>query len=127
MTTEIKEELFLTAMCNFFGMGLEAGYGLELDYNDEEYQKAREAIRSTLIDPCWGNVLLAMLKQGYTLSLKDIEGEGEMNASITLQDVHERMDLVPERVLRSFEEENDDAGDADALLQTIFYKEIIFG
>jgi hypothetical protein len=57
----------------------------------------------------------------------DVEGEGDMTRSICLADVHERVQQTPHRHLMNMVEENDDADTADAILQTVFFSDIIFG
>ena len=40
-----SEEIFFNAMCN--GLGYVTGYGLELDYKEEEYAAAKAAIKES--------------------------------------------------------------------------------
>lgn len=121
LTNDESVDIFFNALCN--GLSLLGGYGLELQFNDNEY----EISRSKLINPCYEDVFMQMLKDGYKLSILDIEGDGEYNADITMQDVLERVKLTPSDYLADMINENDDAITADAILQTVFFKEIIFG
>jgi hypothetical protein len=43
-----------------------------------------------------------------------------------LKDIHERMELVPLRHLTDALLEDDDAITADAILQTVFFKELVY-
>ena len=44
-----------------------------------------------------------------------------------MEQVHERVKLAPPHTLMEMHEEDDDANTADAILQTVFFGEIIFG
>jgi hypothetical protein len=57
----------------------------------------------------------------------DEEGEGENDSTISLSDVHERVSQTPIKFLTDMITENDDAETADVIIQTVFYKDIIFG
>ena len=99
------------------------GYGIKLDYNAAEYRISRDK----LTDPCFEDVLKQMLLDGYSLTMTDVEGDDENTSTITIKDVYERMDLVlPEHLINMYTE-SDDVSTADAIIQTIFFKEIIFG
>lgn len=122
LTNEESEEYFLNALCN--GLGYIGGYGLSLDYNDDEYKKAKAKLSS----PSYEDVFMQMLRDGNTFNVIDGEDEdSEYNVSFTLADVHERMSSVPTSHLLDMINENDDAETADVILQTVFFNEVIFG
>lgn len=121
LTNEESLKYFYNALCNV-GNSLRMS-GLELDYKEHEYAKSR----SKLVDPCFEDVILQMVKDGYTLTLEDVEGEGENTKSITIQDIFDRVQNMPIRHLSDLVTENDDAITADVLLQQVFFNEIIFG
>ena len=121
LTPQESEEYFYNALCN--GLGYVCGYGLELDYENQDYNAAK----NKLTNPCYEDVLMQMLRDGNKLTLIDHEGEGDMTRSITIEDVHEQVQNTPLHHLTNMIEENDDAETADVILQTVFYKEIIFG
>jgi hypothetical protein len=52
--------------------------------------------------------------------------EGIFNASITLNDIHERVKSTPIKHLLDMVNEQDDADTADIILQHTFYQDIIF-
>jgi hypothetical protein len=56
----------------------------------------------------------------------DHESDDE-ETSITLKDVHERTSRTPPRNLINITTENDDAIDADCVVQTVFFGEIVYG
>jgi hypothetical protein len=120
LTNDESFEIFYNSICN--GLSLLSGYGLELSYNDQDYKDAK----SKLTDPCFEDVLMQILKDGNTLSILDIEGEGTYNADIKISDVWERVNLTPANYLIDMINENDDADTADAIIQTVFFKSIIF-
>jgi hypothetical protein len=121
LTPQESESYFCNALCN--GLDYMRGYGLGLTYNKDEYQASRVKMES----PCFEDVLMQMLRDGYSLQIVDVEGEGAYDTSITMKEVYERVCQAPTHHVLDMVEENDDAETADAILQTVFFKEIIFG
>jgi hypothetical protein len=119
-------EIFHTALCNAYGTGYIQSYGIELYYDDDEYQKAKQSLLKQGISPCFEDVLIEILNLGYTLSMIDNEN-GEDTKVITYKEVVKRMPKVPFKIITNILGETDDASDADAVIQTIFYESIIFG
>jgi hypothetical protein len=122
LTPQESEELFETALCNGLGY-IESGYDLELTYKREDYDSARDRLTS----PCYEDVLMQILRDGNGLTLVDHGYEGEYTKTITLKDVHERVQDTPLRHLMDAINEDGDAVTADVVLQQVFYKETIFG
>lgn len=126
LKTNESEEYFYNAMCN--GLGYISGYGLKLQINKESYQKAKaNLLKKDSSSPCYEDVLIQVLKDGGELKFVDEECDGEYTRSITLKDVHERVQLTPAEHLLDMINENDDATTADVILQTVIYNEVIFG
>ena len=121
LTPTESEEYFFNSLCN--SLGQMGGYGLELTYNEGEYQESRKKLKS----PSYEDVLLQMLKDGYSLTMTDIEGEGEYTKTITINDVHEKVMKTPLHHLNNMIEENDDSDTGDVILQTVFFDDIVFG
>lgn len=125
VTLEQAEEYFHSALCN--GLGYLSGYGLELCVSPSAYHRAKKKLEN----PCYEDVLILMLKLGDRLTLVDTEeGEafdGSNATSITLSDIHKRMPLTPREHLLDMINGQDDAITADVILQTVFFKEVIFG
>jgi hypothetical protein len=119
-TKQEAQGIFLDALSN--GLGYLSGYGLDLDYKKEDYKKAKEKLTS----PCYEDVLLQILLDGNSLTLIDEEDEDNVNI-ITIQDVYDRISSTPFDHLSDMINGNDDATTADAILQTIFFNEIIYG
>lgn len=122
-----SEAIFHTALCN--GLGSVSGYGLELNFSKDSYQTAKQNLKSKSEKEsiCYEDVLLQILRDGGTLTMIDHELDGEYNSTVTLQDIHDRVQKTPARFLIDMIEEQDDAETADVVLQTVFYGEIIFG
>jgi hypothetical protein len=119
LTTAEKEEYFYNAMCN--GLDYVLGcYDLSMTYNTDEYK----ATKATLDAPCYEDVLMQMLRMGYTLTIDDCDN-GDTH-SITMKEVHERVENAPIHHLMDMHNENDDADTADAILQSVFFNDIIF-
>lgn len=129
LTDEKAIEVFHNALCN--GLSYIGSYGLELDFEQEDYAYAKldlqnknkkESISDTI---CYEDVFIQMLRNGKSLTLKDVENDGDYTRSITLQDVINRVPLTPQSHLMDMLQENDDATTADVILQTVFFE--IFG
>ena len=127
LTAELSEELFFNAMCNGLNY-ICSGYGLSVDYSKVDYKTAKAKLVDTseFGGVCYEDVLLQILKDGNTISLVDREG-GEDTVTITLADVHSRVQETPVDYLMQMINEEDDAVTADVILQTVFLGEVIYG
>lgn len=127
LTNEESETMFHNALCN--GLSYISGYGLVLEADEQDYQAAKQSLKSKNPDQgiCYEDVLLEVLRIGKSLNMIDEEGDGEMNSTISLSDVHERVSQTPISHLTNMITENDDAETADVIIQTVFYQDIIFG
>jgi len=126
LTPQESEEIFFSSLCNAYATGYMNSYGLELRWHKESYIQAKQRIEERGKSPCVEEILLEMLRGGGQLTFFDIEG-GEESWSINLQDVHDKVCNAPARNILNFIEEQDDAEDADVILQTVFMGEIMFG
>lgn len=121
LTNKASEEYFHNSLCN--SLGYMACYGLQLDYDDNAYATAKAKLKS----PCYEDVLMQVLKDGGTLTMTDLEGDGEYTQTIAIDDVHNKVqDTLPSH-LANMINGNDDADTGDVILQTVFFGEIIFG
>jgi len=127
-TNEEALEIFHTSLCNAYSTGYMNGYGIELNFDDDDYKEAKKSLISKKPNqsPCYEDVLVEILRIGKTLTMVDNES-GEDDSVITEEDVVTRMTLVPLHNLLNILKEHDDAVDADCVIQTIFYKDVIFG
>lgn len=124
LTKEESEEYFFNAMCN--GLGYISGYGLELEI-DDTYQKVKKRlINEGSNSLCYEDILMEILRSGGTLTLIDYENDDE-RFSITLDDVHNRVQTTIVSHLMDMINERDDAITADVILQTVFLGEVIYG
>ena len=115
-----SEEFFYNALCN--SLDYISGYGLELSYKKEDYKSAKEKLES----PCFEDVLMQILKDGNQLTLIDLE-DGYYTKSITIEDVHNKVQKSPLRHLTNMINEEDDAETGDVIIQSVFFDDIIFG
>ena len=120
LTNKESEDFFFNSLCN--GLNQMVYYELRLTYNDSDYKQARNKFSE---QPCYEDVLMQILRDGNSLTMVDLEGEESY--SINLQDVHERVQQAPFNVLLEVIEERDDADTADAILQQVFFGEVMFG
>ena len=128
-----SEEYFYNALCNGLGW-LCNGNGLLFDYVDKEYDNAKEKLLREMKEKhgdgsyavCFEDVLMEILRSGGKLTIVDDEG-GAYTRSIELKDVHERVQNTQTSHLMDMIEERDDAITADVILQSVFFKDIIFG
>jgi hypothetical protein len=126
LTPQESERFFHTALCN--GLSLVRDYDLELRYSKAAYASAKQGLMRQEPDRvvCYEDVLLQILRDGGTLTLVDLGG-ADYTRSITIADVHSRVQLSPADVLIAIHEDQDDAYTADSIIQTVFFQEIIFG
>ena len=123
LTPEESEQVFFDSMCNVFGTDYHAGYGLELEYDMKDYVQSRKKMNG---EPCWEDVLLQMLKDGKSLTLVDVECDGEYTSTITIKDVYEKVQNTNYNNLINVVEGTGDVSDSDCVIQTVFFGEIIF-
>lgn len=124
LTKEEAENHFHNALCNGSNMPY---YGIILDYSNSDYSAAKKSLKAKGQEGiCQEDVWMEILRIGGKLTLID-EENGVGNKSITLKDVHSRVAKTPLNHLMDAVNENDDADTADAILQTVFYGEVIFG
>lgn len=127
LTLQESEEIFHASLCNAESTGYMAGYGLQLRWHEKSYKEAKERLKERGEDACQEDILLEILRGGGHLTYFDIEGGGGEPWSINLQDVHEKVSNAPIGTILRFAEEQDDAEDADVILQTVFMDGVIFG
>mgnify|MGYP000400648559 FL=1 len=126
LTHTESEMFFYNALCN--GLSYIGDYNLELTYNETSYQDAKNRLNNKTPNEglCYEDVLMEILRGGGTLTLEDREGN-EDSASITLQEVHDRVATTQLNHLMNMINENDDAETADVILQTVFLQGIVYG
>lgn len=126
---ETSESIFFESLAN--ALDYMTGYGLKLKWNSEEYDQAKETLSEIYLSNgetvSFEDILMKVLKDGGSLTFEDIEYDGEYTSTITIQDVWDKVQNTPYRNLISMIEENGDASDSDAVLQTVFFGEILFG
>ncbi len=127
LTNEESEKIFHNALCN--GLPYIHGYGLTLEADKQDYKAASQKLKSEKPNEliCYEDILLKMLQMGYKLTLVDEAGDGAYTSEIGINEVHERVQLAPARNLINTLDETDDAEDADIIIQTVFFNEVIFG
>lgn len=129
LTKQESEKHFHNALCN--GSQIRY-YGLTLDYNEKDYKLAKKSLEGKKKSGgftetiCCEDVWMEILRIGGKLTLVD-EENGMGDKSILLKDVHSRVAKTPIRHLMDAVNEQDDADTADCIIQTVFYKEVIFG
>jgi hypothetical protein len=64
---------------------------------------------------------------GKPLIMKDHENEDAYTTKIYLKDIHKRFHKIPQPTLIAYMRQQDDVHDADTIIQTVFFKEVIFG
>jgi hypothetical protein len=122
-SNEEAQQHFYSAMCN--GLGYITGYDLELKFNRETYKETSAKMSGGDFGVCHEDVLLQMLKDGHKIALYD--WNDDIVNTISIQDVYDRMPLVDARHLLDMVNERDDADTADAILQTVFLGEVVYG
>ena len=128
-----KEKFFFNALCN--GLNYFNQYGVELDWKAIDYDNAKKELEENpKLAESWGSggtvcfedVLMQVLKMGKTLHIIDHE-ESIDNVSITLEDMYVNIEFTPFVHFNDMIQERDDAITGDVILQSVFFKDIIFG
>ena len=127
LTTLESEDFFYRALCNAVGTGYMEGYGLRMACDRSQYKSSQEHLVLTEQEHCYEDVLMQVLRDGGSLTFEDLECDGEYTCSVTMAEVHERVQLAPAEHLANLLTEDDDAETADVILQTVFFEDIIFG
>jgi len=127
LTPQESEDFFCRALCNAVGTGYMDGYGLRMACDRSQYKDCREHLLRQEKEACYEDILMQILRDGGSLTFEDLECDGEYTRSITLKEVHERVQLSPAEHLANMLTEDDDAETADVILQTVFFEDIIFG
>lgn len=127
LTQEEALKAFHTALCDVYGSGWFNGYGLEFEYDDAAYEAARKKLKEAGESPCIEDVFLQIIKDGGELKVNDVEGEGDNNGSFTLQKIVDNISTTPFDHMADYLNEQGDVITADVILQSILYREIIFG
>lgn len=123
LTAKESEQIFYDSLCNGHQI---AYYGLQLECDDKEYDKAKKRLIKKGERPCLEDVWMEILRGGGTLTLVD-EENGLEPSVISLHDVHARVQETDARHLLDAINEQGDGDTADVVLQTVFYREVIFG
>jgi len=123
LSHEESEEIFYNSLCNGHEI---AYYGLSLETVEKQYTEAKKRLLEKGESPCLEDLWMEILRGGGKLTLIDSEN-GMEPAIIRLADVHERVQEAPVNHLMDAINEQDDGITADVILQTVFYKEVIFG
>ena len=120
LTKEESLNYFYNALCN--GLGYVGAYGIQIDWDEIEYQEAKAKLKS----PCFEDILIQILKDGGTLDFSDKQlSFHEVN--ITLKMVEERVSKTPFKHLLDMVNGNDDAVTADVIIQTVLFEDVVFG
>jgi hypothetical protein len=130
---ELTKDLFIQYLHNAFCNGLNyfSSYGLGIDYNDENYAKAKNEIKvikkqnGDLSEVCYEDVFIKMLELKLPIYIIDTECN-EYNVTLDLDTMYDNLKFVPLRTIANMKDETDDAEDCDTFLQCVIYKEIVF-
>lgn len=126
LTPQEKEEFFFNAMCN--GLSNINYWEFKIDYKDKDYKSAKQSlVKKGKSSVCYEDVFMEMLKMGNSIEFIDIGCEGEYTKSLTMDMVINNIEKTPIDNLLNIVKEQDDSCDADAILQSVLFEEIIFG
>lgn len=123
LTARESEKIFYDSLCNGHQI---AYYGLQLECDDKEYDKAKKRLVKKGESTCLEDVWMEILKGGGILTLVD-EQNGLEPSVISIHDVHKRVQETDVHHLLDAINENGDGDTADVILQTVFYGNVIFG
>jgi hypothetical protein len=125
------ETLIHTALCN--GLSTMGGFGLELEFNDTQYEMAKKTLKNKTSNSnasvCFEDVLVEMFKRGNALTFKDVEGDepdAVLNFSLAKKNLS-NANAVRDIVTILDENDGGDAWTASNILQYALFGKIIYG
>ena len=126
-TKERLNKIIHDCLCD--GLHYFGGYGIDIGYDKEEYKKAKEQLVSKeKTDVCFEDVIMRILINGGELKFTDVEGDGDNDSSLRLtEETYNKFRKIPNDRLLNVIKEEYDADDADVVVQTLVYGEILFG
>lgn len=125
LTNQEKETLFYNCLVEVYGNSWFSGYGLGWWWKKSDYNEAREKLK----EPCVEDVIMQILRDGKSIKIKDVEGEGEYTREITMQLIYDNATLADiDDIFAILKEEgNADIENCDRVLQKMLFKEVVFG
>lgn len=142
-----SESFFHSALCNGLNY-VESSYGLEMTYPKKVYIDAQKRLQAKIKSGkvphfvyfpddekkegkkptiCCEDVWMEILVGGGELKMVDHGYNGEYTRTITIKDVHDKVQKTPFNHLNDMINEQDDAVTADVIIQTVFLGDVIFG
>lgn len=131
LTPEESEKHFHTALCD--GLATLGMSDIQVDATQADYAMAKRSLKQKNTEAgspdliiCLEDVYLEILRMGKKLQVIDHGGGGE-DCEIGIEEVHERVQKTQTNHLMAIINEEYDGINADAVLQTVFFKDIVFG
>lgn len=128
LTNDEKMKIIYECLCT--GLPYFRDYGLELNYDQNQYDNARDELKTKSTDiVCFEDILLEIIKTTSNgITFKDIEGsEPDTILNMALINDDDKWNKIPLNRINQFITENYDAEDADVLMQYLFFGELIYG
>ena len=125
ITKEGLLKMFYNSLCSG-----SIGFGcIELDYDQKSYNQTRLNLSSKNGNhPCWEDVIVEMLRQGYRLAWIDVEEDDFAQRHwFTLADLMDNFDCIEPHHLASMLDGMDDAVTHDSILQSLLLGEVVYG
>ena len=126
LSDDFKKEILYNSLCNGLGYVC-SSYDLQWDVFDDFYNDARKQLKEERPTEtiCIEDILLRVLENGQPIKFLDLQSDNI--DYLFLKDALYRMDNLPIDVINNFLNENDDADDADVVIQTCLFTKVIFG
>lgn len=124
------EKLEVIHNCLTTGMTYFPDYGFSLDYNREDYKKAKASLIESgkpADEICLEDVQTEMLRMGFGLTFTDEENDGEETKTLTLELIEQNWGKIPDKRVIEMVLGDWDAETADVVVQCILFGEITFG
>ncbi len=126
-----EEKMKVVYDCLIDGLPFFGAYGLEMDYNDNEYDAAKAALQAVNgPDVCREDIWVEIVKSGGSLVFSDIENDGEEVGKLNLDSIDKNwpklLSQLPKIVGRYLAEDYD-AGDTDCIIQVLIFGEVVYG
>lgn len=121
---DISETIFSNALDSIIENGQMNVYGLQLVYDYDAFTIAKEQIDEINNQSTFGEIIVKMLTNGETLTYQNIKDE--TIHSITIQDIWDIIPTLPDDITQAIMYETDIIKESNALLQLIFFGEILY-
>ncbi len=129
-TQEEKQKLVYDCLVD--GLPFFPAYGLSLDYDSKQAKAAEKTwkARNPGEEMCREDVWAEIVRNGGDLIFIDDENDGEEAGRLNLANIEKNWDTISEHAptsMKSYIDDNYDAGNTDNIIQCLIFGEVVYG